>query len=101
PVHAAPPAESSRTWIADGSEERVRRGAHQKMLVKEFFRKWLIRERNYQGEGPLPQIPDEVRVQLAGRYADLARTLTGEPPKLVVGDTRARIEKAVRARTYL
>ena len=51
--------------------------------------------------GPLPQIPDEVRVQLAGRYVDLAKTLTGEPPKLVVGDTRARIEKALRAGKYL
>ena len=94
-------ADSSRYWIADGSEERFRRGEDQKMLDKEFFRQWLIRERNYQGEGPLPQIPDEVRVQLAGRYVDLAKTLTGEPPRLVVGDTRARIEKALRARTYL
>ena len=94
-------ADSSRYWIADGSEERFRRGEDQKMLDKEFFRQWLIRERNYQGEGPLPQIPDEVRVQLAGRYADLAKTLTGEPPKLVVGDTRARIEKALRAGKYL
>jgi len=94
-------ADSSRYWIADGSEERFRRGEDQKMLDKEFFRQWLIRERNYQCEGPLPQIPDEVRVQLAGRYVDLAKTLTGEPPKLVVGDTRARIEKALRAGKYL
>jgi phosphoribosylaminoimidazole-succinocarboxamide synthase len=94
-------ADSSRYWIADGSEARFRRGEDQKMLDKEFFRQWLIRERNYQGEGPLPQIPDEVRVQLAGKYVDLVKTLTGEPPKLVVGDTRGRIEKALRARKYL
>jgi phosphoribosylaminoimidazole-succinocarboxamide synthase len=94
-------ADSSRYWIAEGSEERFRRGEDQKMLDKEFFRQWLIRERNYQGEGPLPQIPDEVRAQLAGKYVELVRTLTGESPKLVVGDTRARIEKALRARKYL
>src|SRR5438874_2306439 len=94
-------ADSSRYWIAQGSEERTRRGEDQKMLDKEFFRQWLIRERNYKGEGAIPQIPDEVRVQLAGRYVDLAKTLTGEPPKLVVGDTRARIEKALRAGKYL
>jgi phosphoribosylaminoimidazole-succinocarboxamide synthase len=94
-------ADSSRYWIAEGSEERFRRGEDQKMLDKEFFRQWLIRERNYKGDGPLPQIPDEVRVQLAVRYVDLVKTLTAEAPKLVVGDTRARIEKALRTRKYL
>jgi len=94
-------ADSSRYWIADGSEERFRRGEDQKMLDKEFFRQWLIRERNYQGEGPLPEIPDEVRAQLAGKYVELVRTLTGTAPKLEVGDTRARIEKALRTKKYL
>ena len=94
-------ADSSRYWIADGSEERFRRGEDQKMLDKEFFRQWLIRERNYQGEGPLPEIPDRVRAQLAGKYVELVRTLTGASPKLQVGDTRARIEKALKAHKYL
>ena len=94
-------ADSSRYWIRQGSEERFRRGDDQKMLDKEFFRQWLIRERNYQGEGPLPQIPDEVRAELAGKYVELVRTLTGEAPRLVVGDTRARIEQALRAHKYL
>ncbi|HTO97282.1 MAG TPA: phosphoribosylaminoimidazolesuccinocarboxamide synthase [Myxococcales bacterium] len=94
-------ADSSRYWIAQGSEERFRKGEDQRMLDKEFFRQWLIRERNYQGEGPLPQIPDEVRAQLAGKYLELVQTLTGETPKLVVGDTRTRIEKALRAKGYL
>ena len=94
-------ADSSRYWIAQGSEELFRRGEDQRMLDKEFFRQWLIRERGYQGEGPLPQIPDEVRAQLAGKYVELVRTLTGEAPKLTVGDTRTRIEKALKARGYL
>jgi phosphoribosylaminoimidazole-succinocarboxamide synthase len=94
-------ADSSRYWIAAGSEERFQRGEDQKMLDKEFIRQWLIRERNYKGEGPLPDIPDDVRVQLAARYVDLVRTLTGEAPKLSVGDTRSRIERALKARKYL
>jgi len=93
--------DSSRYWIAEGSEERFRRGEEQRMLDKEFVRQWLIRERNYKGEGPLPQIPDDVRVQLASRYAELVQTLTGEAPRLVAGDTRARIEKALTAGGYL
>jgi phosphoribosylaminoimidazole-succinocarboxamide synthase len=71
------------------------------MLDKEFFRQWLIRERSYQGEGPLPDIPDEVRAQLAGKYAELVQTLTGEAPRLQPGDTRARIEGALKAGKYL
>lgn len=93
--------DSSRYWIAEGSEERFKKGEDQRNLDKEFVRQWLIRERNYQGEGPLPQIPDEVRAQLAGKYAELVQTLTGEAPKLQVGDTRARIEKALKAKGYL
>src|SRR6266436_3859014 len=94
-------ADSSRYWIAEGSERRVERGEDQKMLDKEFFRQWLIRERNYKGEGSLPQIPDEVRAELAGKYVELVATLTGSAPKLSVGDTRARIEKALKTGKYL
>jgi phosphoribosylaminoimidazole-succinocarboxamide synthase len=94
-------ADSSRYWIAEGSEERFKRGEDQRMLDKEFFRQWLIRERNYKGEGPLPDVPDEVRAELAGKYVELVRTLTGAAPNLEVGDTRARIEKALRKGNYL
>jgi len=93
--------DSSRYWIAQGSEERFKKGEDQKMLDKEFFRQWLIRERGYQGEGPLPEIPDQVRAQLAGKYVELVQTLTGEAPPLEVGDTRARIERALKAKGYL
>jgi phosphoribosylaminoimidazole-succinocarboxamide synthase len=94
-------ADSSRYWIAQGNEDRFKRGEDQKMLDKEFFRQWLIRERNYKGEGPLPDIPDEVRAELAGKYVELAQTLTGDAPRLLVGDTRARIERSLKNRGYL
>jgi phosphoribosylaminoimidazole-succinocarboxamide synthase len=92
--------DSSRYWLAEGSEERFRRGEDQRMLDKEFFRQWLIRERGWQGEGPLPEIPDEVRAQTAGRYANLVEQVTGESPPLKVGDTRSRIEAALRSGGY-
>ena len=94
-------ADSSRYWIAEGSEQRFQRGEDQKMLDKEFFRQWLINERGYKGDGPLPDIPDEVRAQLASRYVELVEKLTGEEPRLEVGDTRKRIEGALRAKKYL
>ncbi len=93
--------DSSRYWLAEGSEGRFTRGEEQKMLDKEFLRQWLIRERGYQGEGPLPEIPGEVRVQLAGRYCELFERLTGTPPPLQPGPVRARIESALKAKGYL
>jgi phosphoribosylaminoimidazole-succinocarboxamide synthase len=93
--------DSSRYWIAEGSEQRFAKGEDQKMLDKEFFRQWLIRERGYQGDGPLPEIPDAVRAELAGKYVELAEKLIGDAPRLEVGNTRARIERALRARKYL
>ena len=93
--------DSSRYWIAQGSEERFKNGEEQKNLDKEFIRQWLIKERNYQGDGPLPEIPDDVRAQLAGKYAQLVETLTGEAPRLQVGDTRSRIEQALKTKGYL
>jgi phosphoribosylaminoimidazole-succinocarboxamide synthase len=94
-------ADSSRYWIAEGSAERFERGEPQRMLDKEFIRQWLINERHWQGDGPLPAIPDEIRVQLAARYAALVEQLTGEAPKLVVGNTIARIEAALRRQGML
>jgi len=93
--------DSSRYWIREGSLLRFEKGEDQRMLDKEFFRQWLIKERGYQGDGPLPEIPGEVRAQLAGRYCELVETLTGFAPALEVGDTSARIERALRAKGYL
>jgi phosphoribosylaminoimidazole-succinocarboxamide synthase len=94
-------ADSSRYWLAEGSDERLARGEEQRMLDKEFIRQWLIQERRWQGDGPLPDVPDEIRVELASRYAALVQRLTGEAPALRVGDTRARIEGSLRAKAYL
>jgi phosphoribosylaminoimidazole-succinocarboxamide synthase len=93
--------DSSRYWIAEGSEDHFRRGEDQRMLDKEFVRQWLINERGYKGDGPPPQIPDDVRAQLASRYVELVEKITGEQARLQVGDTRSRIESALRAKGYL
>ncbi len=88
-------ADSSRYWILEGSDDRFARGEEQRGLDKEFVRQWLIRERGWKGDGPAPEIPDEVRVQLAERYCQLVELLTGESFIPIVGDTRARIARAL------
>ena len=48
------------------------------MLDKENIRQWLI-EQGYQGEGTAPVIPEELRLELALKYAELHERLLGAP----------------------
>ncbi len=89
-------ADSSRYWLLEGSDQRLAAGEEQRGLDKEFVRQWLIRERGWKGDGPAPDIPDDVRVALAERYCQLVELLTGEPFAPVVGDTSLRIEGNLR-----
>ncbi len=89
--------DSSRYWVADEYQARFERGEDQRMLDKENIRQWLIRERSFSGHGTPPPIPDEVRVDLAGKYLAAYERITGSPLKLEVGDVHARIEKNLRA----
>ncbi|MBU8897684.1 phosphoribosylaminoimidazolesuccinocarboxamide synthase [Corallococcus sp. M34] len=93
--------DSSRYWVADEYEARFARGEDQRMLDKENIRQWLIRERNFSGHGPLPAIPDDVRVELATKYVAAYERITGTSLTLNVGDVHARIEQNLRAKGYL
>jgi len=87
--------DSSRYWMAEGSSERQRRGEAQQMLDKENLRQWLL-ERSFSGHGMPPAIPDEVRVQLAMTYIEAYERITGETPRLEVGNVEERIGKALK-----
>ncbi len=45
------------------------RGAPQRELDKEYLRQWLL-TRGWKGDGAPPEIPDEVRVEVARKYID-------------------------------
>jgi phosphoribosylaminoimidazole-succinocarboxamide synthase len=92
--------DSSRYWVADGYEERFRRGADQEMLDKENIRQWLIREHGFSGHGQPPALSDEVRVMLAGKYIEVFERLTGEPFLSEVGSVEERIRKNLAAHGY-
>ncbi len=93
--------DSSRYWVADEYEARFAKGEDQRMLDKENIRQWLIRERNFSGHGTPPQIPNDVRVDLAEKYLTAYERITGTALKLEPGDVHARIEKNLRAAGYL
>ena len=71
-------ADSSRYWLAESYEERFAAGEPQAMLDKENIRQWLISV-GYMGDGEIPHIPDDVRLDLAMTYAQLHERLLGRP----------------------
>jgi len=93
--------DSSRYWIADQYQRRFDAGDEQLMLDKENLRQWLIKERGFQGQGPLPEIPPEIRVDLAQKYLVAYERITGETFPGEVGPVGPRIERALKAKGLL
>ena len=93
--------DSSRYWVADGYEERFRRGADQEMLDKENIRQWLIREHGFSGHGKPPPLSDDVRVMLAAKYIEVFERLTGQTFQSRVGSVEDRIRENLKAHGYL
>ena len=88
--------DSSRYWEAATYDERFARGAEQQMLDKENIRQWLIQERNWQGHGTPPEIPPEVRVELAKKYIAAYERITGREFRGGEGDVGTRLAANLR-----
>ena len=70
--------DSSRFWYAATYESRIADGKDPESFDKEYVRRWLA-DRGYRGDGPVPEIPDEIRVEAARRYIEACDTIRGEP----------------------
>jgi phosphoribosylaminoimidazole-succinocarboxamide synthase len=69
--------DSSRYWFKNTYEERLAQKKDPESFDKEYVRRWLA-ERGFRGDGPIPEIPDTVRVEATKRYAYAVETITGE-----------------------
>ncbi len=88
--------DSSRYWVASSYEERMAKGMEPESLDKEFFRLWL-RERGFEYGKPKPEINDDVRLMLAGKYLELFERMTGMALVLPGGtDVAGRIRDNLR-----
>ena len=67
--------DSSRFWVKDTYQDRFDQGEEPDKLDKEFVREWLA-DRGFRGEGPIPTIPDEVRIEAARRYITAYEMIT-------------------------
>ena len=69
---------ASRFWYA-GELARARwLATDPESFDKEYVRRFLV-DQGYRGEGPIPVIPDDVRVEATRRYIEAVDRITGVP----------------------
>lgn len=68
--------DSSRFWFAESYEARLSRGEEPESFDKEYVRRWLAAQ-GFQGDGPIPVIPDDIRVEASRRYIAAYERITG------------------------
>lgn len=68
--------DSSRFWQLGTYASRLSEGKEPESFDKEFLRRWLF-ERGFSGEGPVPALSDDVRVEAARRYIAAFEQITG------------------------
>ncbi len=70
--------DSSRFWQLSSYAERMSQGLEPESFDKEFLRRWLF-ERGFSGEGPVPPLSDNIRVEAARRYIAAYEQIVGSP----------------------
>src|SRR5262245_25664716 len=68
--------DSSRYWFASSYAERFAQDQDPESFDKEYVRRYLAGI-GFRGDGPLPPIPDEVRIEAARRYVGAFEAITG------------------------
>ena len=86
--------DSSRYWFADTYATLFAAGEGQRKLDKEYVREWLA-ARGFCGDGPVPELPEEVRIEAAKRYIEAYERVTGLSFKPVDESLRDRVRAAL------
>jgi phosphoribosylaminoimidazole-succinocarboxamide synthase len=68
--------DSSRFWFSQSYAERIERGEAPESFDKEYLRRWLVQQ-GFRGDGPIPNIPEEVRLEAARRYIEACQMVRG------------------------
>jgi len=69
--------DSSRFWIKDTYEKLFSKGGEPQKLDKEYVRQWLA-DKGFIGDGSIPKIPDEVKIEATKRYITAYEMITGK-----------------------
>lgn len=84
--------DSSRFWYASTYAERFESGGDPESFDKEYVRRFLAAQ-GFQGDGPIPAIPDEVRIEASRRYIEACDQIRGEPFVPSLEDPLPRIRR--------
>lgn len=84
--------DSSRYWTKESYDKYLKTGETPEMLDKEPVRRWLM-ERGFSGEGKIPEISDEYRIDLMHHYINSVEKIIGEKFEPVRGEPLKRILK--------
>jgi phosphoribosylaminoimidazole-succinocarboxamide synthase len=84
--------DSSRFWFERSYADRFARGEDPESFDKEYVRRYLAGI-GFKGDGPIPLIPDDVRVEAARRYIEAFETITGAPFTPDLEDPRVRLPR--------
>ena len=88
--------DSSRYWFSESYEARVAEGKSPESFDKEYVRRWLV-DQGFKGDGEVPTIPDEVRLEAARRYIEACEAVQGQPFEPNLEPPAERLERNMRA----
>lgn len=84
--------DSSRFWFSKTYDEHFSSGKDPESFDKEYVRRWLAAQ-GFKGDGPIPALPDDVRVEASRRYIEAYETITGEAFVPDMNEPGARLKK--------
>jgi phosphoribosylaminoimidazole-succinocarboxamide synthase len=88
--------DSSRFWYENTYEARFAAGQDPESFDKEYVRRFLAGQ-GFRGDGPIPNIPDDVRVEAMARYIEAVERITGQPFVPNLEEPIARMTRNLRA----
>ncbi|OGJ50348.1 phosphoribosylaminoimidazolesuccinocarboxamide synthase [Candidatus Peregrinibacteria bacterium RIFOXYB2_FULL_32_7] len=83
--------DSSRFWKTNTYQQNFSAGKEQDNINKEYLRIWLANQ-GYTGDGPIPEIPEDVICETSRRYIEAFELITGQTFSAGVGDVLSRVE---------
>ena len=87
--------DSSRFWYAESYRRAFEKGEEPKAFDKEYVRRWLAGQ-GFAGDGPVPQLPDSVRIEAARRYIEIYELISGNTFEPNTEPANERMSRAVR-----
>ncbi|HEY2405322.1 MAG TPA: phosphoribosylaminoimidazolesuccinocarboxamide synthase [Polyangiaceae bacterium] len=68
--------DSSRFWYEESYPDRFSAGLDPESLDKDYVRRFFI-EQGFRGDGPIPALPDSIKVEATRRYIEAVERITG------------------------